>query len=89
MKKLLYDYTFPPFTESPFTVILPNGDLRIGAVSTKTGDVYLFGKKGLISLDPVIRGNTPFEIGVIDHEQGTSLIIGAGKYIKNFLLTKY
>ena len=51
-KKLLFSYAFPPFTERPFLVKLPSGDLQIGAVSTKTREVFLFGKKGAVSLDP-------------------------------------
>jgi hypothetical protein len=88
-KKLLYDFSLPPGTEKPFIVKFPDGDVQIGAVTPKTGDVFLFGKKGSVSLDPLIRGNTPYDVGVLDNELGVSLVIGSGNYIKNFLLTKY
>jgi hypothetical protein len=87
-QKLLFDYTFPSQILTPFILNSPSGEILIGTVSPKSGDIYLFGKKGLLTIDPSIRGNTPFDISIIDPDQGTSLLIGAGKYIKNWLLPK-
>ena len=66
----------------------PSGEVMIGTVSPKSGEIYLFGKKGLLPIDPAIRGNTLFDLRIIDPDQGTNLVIGAGKYIKNWLLAK-
>jgi hypothetical protein len=66
----------------------PSGEILMGTVSPKSGDIYLFGKKGFLTIDPAVRGNTPFDIRILDPDQGTSLLIGSGKYIKNYLLPK-
>jgi succinate dehydrogenase flavin-adding protein (antitoxin of CptAB toxin-antitoxin module) len=87
-QKLLFNFTFPTRVVPPFMMNSPSGEILMGTVSPKTGDIYLFGKKGLLTIDPAIRGNTPFDLQVIDPDQGTSLVIGAGKYIKNWLLAK-
>jgi hypothetical protein len=87
-RKLLYDFSFPPTTGKPFMVKFPDGEMHIGAITPKTGDVFLFGKNGTIYLDPVIRGNTPFDLGILDPDLGTSILIGDGKYVRNFLLSK-
>jgi len=87
-QKLLFDYTFPSQTLTPSLMKSPSGEILIGTVSPKSGDIYLFGKNGLLTIDPAIRGNTPFDLRIIDPDQGTNLLIGAGKYIKNWLLPK-
>jgi hypothetical protein len=87
-QKLLYDYAFPTQVVPPFLMDSPTGEIMMGTVSPKTGDIYLFGKKGLLTIDPAIRGNTPFDLRIIDPDQGASLVIGSGKYIKNWLLAK-
>jgi hypothetical protein len=66
----------------------PSGDILLGAVSQKSGDIYLFGKKGLLTVDRAIRGNTPFDLRIINPDLGTSLVIGTGKYVRNYLLSK-
>jgi hypothetical protein len=66
----------------------PSGEILIGTTAQKSGDIYLFGEKGLLTIDPAIRGNTAFDLRIIDPDQGTSLLIGAGNYIKNYLLSK-
>jgi hypothetical protein len=87
-QKLLYDYTFPSQILSPFMLKSPSGDILLGAVSQKSGDIYLFGKKGLLTVDRAIRGNTPFDLRIINPDLGTSLVIGTGKYVRNYLLSK-
>ena len=87
-QKLLMDNSFPAGTEAPFMIALPSGEIQLGVVSPKTSDIFLFGKNGLIALDPIIRGTTGFDIGILEQEKGTSLVIGSGKYVKNFLLSK-
>jgi hypothetical protein len=87
-QKLLYNYAFPTQVVPPFIMTSSSGETLIGTVSPKSGDIYLFGQKGLLTIDPAIRGNTPFDLREIDPEQGTNLLIGAGKYIRNYLLPK-
>jgi hypothetical protein len=87
-QKLLFDYTFPSQTLVPFMMRSPSGEVLIGTVSSKSGDIYLFGKNGLIPIDPAVRGNTPFDLRIVDPSQGISLLIGSGKYVRNWLLTK-
>ena len=87
-QKLLYNYTFPSQTLPPFMMRSPSGEILIGTTAPKSGDIYLLGEKGFITIDPVIRGNTPFDLQIIDPDQGTSLLIGAGKHLKNWLLSK-
>jgi hypothetical protein len=87
-QKLIYDYTFPSQILTPFMIKSPSGEILMGTVSPKSGDIYLFGKKGFLTIDPAVRGNTPFDIRILDPDQGTSLLIGSGKYIKNYLLPK-
>lgn len=87
-QKLLYDYTFPSQILPPFMMKSPSSEILIGTTAPKSGDIYLFGEKGLLTIDPAIRGNTPFDMRIIDPDQGTSLLIGAGNYIKNYLLSK-
>ena len=87
-QKLLYDYNFPTPVLRLVMMKPPSGEILMGTVSPKSGDIYLFGKKGLLAIDPAIRGNTPFDTRIIDPEQGINLLIGAGKYIKNYLLPK-
>ena len=85
-QKALSENTFPAGTSSPFLIHFPSGENKLGMVSPKTSDIYIFGKKGLMPVDPVIRGNTRFDIGLLDAEKGTSLVIGSGKFVKNFIL---
>jgi hypothetical protein len=87
-QKILFEYSFPSLVLPPFIIKTSSGEIMLGAVSPKTGDVYLFGKKGLMTIDPAIRGNTLFDIRVLNPELGTSLIIGAGKYLKNYILSE-
>lgn len=87
-KRLIYDFAFPAIIEQQFVVSTDDGRKYIGAVSEKTGDIFLFGKKGMIPLDPVIRGKTRFIIPTFRQETGPELIIGEGKMVKAFQLTK-
>jgi hypothetical protein len=87
-QKLLYDYSFPSQILPPFLLKLSSAEIILGTVSPKTGDIYLFGKKGLLPVDPLIRGNTAFDVKNINEDPGTILVIGAGKYLRNYQLSK-
>jgi hypothetical protein len=87
-QKLLFDYTFSSTVLEPVMTNYPSGEFILGTVSPKTGDIYLFGKKGMITLDPAVRGNTPFDLWKPDNETGVNLVIGSGNMIRNYLLPK-
>ena len=85
--KLQYSYVFSrEITVAPFMIQLPGGKKLIGAVSAPANEIYLFGKAGLMELEPGIRGNTGFTVGTFGSEGHYNLVIGSGKTLKNFLL---
>jgi hypothetical protein len=87
--KLTYSYTFRhDITVSPYIINLPDGKKWIGAVSGPANEIYLFGKNGLMEIQPGITGNTVFTIGKNRNDAGWSLIIGSGKNLKNYNLMK-
>ena len=64
------------------------GKRWIGAVSSPANEIYLFGKEGLIEMEPGIRGNTAFTVGTYGNENHWNLIVGSGKSLKNYRLPK-
>jgi hypothetical protein len=87
--KLLYFYSFRrEISKPPFVVRLPGGQKWICFIDDITNEVFLFGKKGLIQTAPGIHGNTLFDIGYLTDRQIPELIIGWGKYLRNYRLTQ-
>jgi hypothetical protein len=87
--KLVYSYTFRrDITVPPFILNLPDGKKLIGAVSGSANEVYLFGINGWVDIPPGIRGNSGFTIFTPENGAGSNLLIGSGKYLKNYYLTK-
>jgi hypothetical protein len=87
--RLLYFYAFRrEITQPPFLIKAPNGQKLICFVDEVTNEVFLFGKKGLIQTAPGIHGNTLFDIGYLTDHQNPELIIGWGKYLRNYRLTQ-
>lgn len=85
--RLLYFYSFRrEITQPPFVIKAPNGQKLICFVDEITNEVYIFGKKGLIQTAPGIHGNTLFDIGYLTNHQNPELIIGWGKYLRNYRL---
>jgi hypothetical protein len=87
--KLIYSYVFTrELTVPPFLIELPDGTYRIGAVSGSADELYLFGEKGLISLEPGIRGNSFFNIGSPDGKKPLLLVTATGKYLTCYRLAQ-
>ena len=87
--KLIYSYTFRrDITIPPFVIDLPDGKKWIGAVSGPANEIYLFGINGLMEIQRGISGNAGFTIGKNRNDAGLSLIIGSGKTLKNYTLSK-
>lgn len=87
--KLIYSYSLTrEIRMPPFLIERPDGEKLIGLFSESTKEVYLFGKKGLWETDPVIRGTTPFDVGALTRERGLELVIGSGRYLKSYRLSK-
>jgi hypothetical protein len=86
--RLKYFYTLRHDVSSPLLFETSNGLTLIGFVSTSTNEVFLFDRQGLVETAPGIRGTTPFDIGILDSPGTLSLVIGSGRFIKNFRLTK-
>lgn len=60
----------------------------LGLVSSATSEVFLFGRNGKVDLEEGIHGNTDFEIGYITSSDNLNLVIGSGKILKNYRLSK-
>ena len=87
--KLKYNYAFRrEITVAPFLIQLPDGKKWIGAVSGPANEIYLFGKEGLVEIEPGIRGNSAFTIGTYGNENHWNLVVGSGKSLKNYRLPK-
>ncbi len=87
--KMIYSYVFTrELSIPPFMIRLPDGSYRIGAVSGSADELYLFGDKGLITLEPGIRGNSFFDIGTADGKAPLLLVTATGKYLKCYRLTQ-
>jgi len=80
-KELVYNKSFDRIiAHRPLAYNLPDGDLKIGVVSEKSDELYLFNPDGSLSDGFPLYGNTNF---TLMHNSGkTSLVSGAhGNYI--------
>jgi len=88
--KFIYSYGFRrEIIAPPFVIRTPDHKVFFGMVSPETNELYLFDKYGFRELGPGIRGNTPFEIGHVESQREMNLVVGSGKFVKNYRLTKY
>jgi hypothetical protein len=86
--KLIYSYVFRrEINREPF-VLHDQRDKQtmIGLTFPQTGELYLFDSKGYYPMEPGIGGNTPFDIGHLDEGKSLNLLVGAGKYLRNYIL---
>lgn len=87
--RMVYSYLFTrEITVPPYLIRLPDGTPLIGAVAGPSGEVYLFGKDGLLKTERRIRGNTPFCISELTNDGTLDVIIGYGKYLRCYALPK-
>ena len=89
--KLVYLYMFRHIISNPpFLLQGRDGKVMVGFVVPETNELFLFDHNGYRELESGIRGNTPFDIGnlAVDAGNKMSLVVGAGKYLKSYRLTK-
>jgi hypothetical protein len=85
--KLIYSYAFRREVNTPpFLLRTPDGKAMIGFVVPETNELFIFDKHGYRELESGIRGNTPFDIGVLGQEDQLNLVVGSGNTLKNFRL---
>lgn len=87
--RLIYNYSFRrEITAPPFLVRIPGEKPMLGVTIPATRELFLFDGKGARKMEPGIRGTTPFDLGYVDHPRRVSLIVGNGKFLRNYRLTK-
>lgn len=87
--KLVYSYRFLHETAPPHLFRKINGRNLLGVYSRSSKEVFLFDSKGLVRLDPNIKGSTPFDIGNLETGTIINLVIGSGRTVKCFRLTQF
>ena len=87
--KLIYSYLFRHIISTPpFVLQGRDGKVIVGFVAPETNELFLFDQNGYRELESGIRGNTLFDIGSLVNRNKMSLVVGAGKYLKSYRLTK-
>jgi hypothetical protein len=87
--KLIYSYSFRrEITVPPFVVNTPEGKVMIGIVAPETNELYLFDRHGYREMVSGIRGNSLFDVGMLQQCEHLNLVVGSGKMIRNYQLTK-
>lgn len=87
--KLVYSYSFRrEISNPPFLLHGSDGKAMIGYVVPETNELFLFDHNGYRELESGIRGNTPFDLGFLENEAQLNLLVGAGKFLKNYRLPK-
>ncbi|MCK9219007.1 MAG: hypothetical protein M0P47_03020 [Bacteroidales bacterium] len=88
--KLIYSYAFRrEISVPPFMIRIPGERPMIGLVSPETNELFLFDDQGNRELESGIRGNTPFDINYLENRTQLNLVVGAGKYLRNYRLPKH
>ncbi len=87
--RLEYSFAFRrEISHPPFLLYNGDGKAMIGYVVPETNELFLFDHMGYHEFESGIRGNTPFDIGFLENEAQLSLLVGSGKFLKNYRLTK-
>jgi len=85
--KLVYSYAFRrDISNPPFLLHGRNNKALIGFVVPETNELFLFDNQGNRELESGIRGNTPFDVGSLENSEQINLVVGAGKFLKNYRL---
>jgi hypothetical protein len=85
--KLIYSYAFRrDISHPPFLLHGRNNKVLIGFVVPETNELFLFDNQGNRELESGIRGNTPFDVGSLENSEQINLVVGAGKFLKNYRL---
>ncbi|MCX6268366.1 MAG: DUF3352 domain-containing protein [Bacteroidetes bacterium] len=87
--KLIYSYAFRrEINHPPFLLHGREGKVMIGYVVPETNELFLFDHNGYRELESGIRGNTPFDLGYLENDAQLNLVVGTGKFLKNYRLPK-
>ncbi|MFZ4522587.1 MAG: DUF3352 domain-containing protein [Bacteroidales bacterium] len=87
--KLIYTYAFRrEISNPPFLLHGKDEKVMIGYVVPETNELFLFNNNGYYELESGIRGNTPFDLGYLENDSQLNLLVGAGKFLKNYRLSK-
>jgi len=87
--KLIYSYAFRrEISHPPFLLHGIDGRPMLGYVVPETNELFLFDQNGYHELESGIRGNTPFDLGYLENDVQLNLVVGAGKFLKNYRLPK-
>jgi hypothetical protein len=87
--KLVYSYAFRrEISNPPFLLHRSDGKTMIGYVVPETNELFMFDDHGYRELESGIRGNTPFDVGFLENDAQLNLVVGAGKFLKNYRLPK-
>jgi hypothetical protein len=88
--KLTYSYAFRrEIKNEPFLLTGSNGKVMIGFVVPETNELFLFDDRGYHELESGIRGNTAFNIGILSPGGQYSLVVGSGKWVRNYRLSQF
>ena len=87
--KLIYFYSFRHDVSPPNLVKTLNGKTFIGIISPTSNEVFLFDRHGYVEIESGVKGTTPFDIGTLEDKNRLNLVIGAGKMVKGFRLTRF
>jgi hypothetical protein len=88
--KLVYSYSFRrEINNEPFLLEGIKGKSMIGFVVPETNELFLFDQHGYHELESGIRGNSAFDIGLFSDKTPPVLIVGAGKWLRVYRLSKF
>ncbi len=77
-KSLLFNYEFKGIiTQAPLFFVFPDGTGKIGVVSEKTNELFLFNSNGSLYSGFPLSGKTSFSIGDLNNEHVYNLITGS------------
>ncbi|MFY9307621.1 MAG: DUF3352 domain-containing protein [Bacteroidia bacterium] len=77
-ESLLFNYEFKEtITKGPLVVTLPDGSVKIGAVSGQTNELYLLNANGSMYQGFPVAGKTAFVLGDINNDGTIMLVTGS------------
>lgn len=77
-KSVLFNYEFKnALSQAPAVYTFPDGSLKTGVVSDKTGELFLFNQNGSLYQGFPVMGKTAFSIGDMNND-GTLMLVTGG-----------
>ena len=88
-KSMLFSYEFKEsISHAPLFLTFPDGTEKIGVLSEKTGELFLFNADGTLYKGFPLDGKTPFRIATFSNEEKLNVITGFDKSIYFYQLEK-